>query len=98
MEAPTMKRDLLSLLIVAFATIAGGCTHPSVAPATQASAPARSDLPGVIEGVIEFPRQTLVFKPTRDDITVACVVFTISSSHPVRVNGGDPDPYCAIHL
>jgi hypothetical protein len=50
---------------------------------------------------IEFARQTLVFKPTRDDITVGRVVVSVYCAKPdeVRVNGVKPDPtWNNIHL
>ncbi|MDA1051037.1 MAG: hypothetical protein O3C40_11240, partial [Planctomycetota bacterium] len=48
--------------------------------------------------VIELPGQKLVFKPTRDDITVGCVIFSLYHSNPgeplnleaIRVNGTQP--------
>ncbi len=51
--------------------------------------------------VIEFSRQTLVFKPTRDDMTVGRVVFSVYCAKPgeVRLNGVKPDPaWRDIHL
>lgn len=42
--------------------------------------------------ILEFRRQTLTFEPTRDDITVGRVVFSVYCSNPraVRVNGVRP--------
>ena len=44
--------------------------------------------------MVEVPRHTLVFKPTRDNITVGSVVLSIYCSNPeeVRVNGVTLDP------
>jgi hypothetical protein len=50
---------------------------------------------------IEFGRQTLIFRPTRDDFTVASGVFTIFCPRPeqVLVNGARPDsPWKSIDL
>jgi hypothetical protein len=50
---------------------------------------------------LEFPRTALSFKPTRNDMTVGRVVFSVYCSQPaeVRVNGIKPDPaWREIHL
>lgn len=67
----------------------GWARDPSWA-ASEDVAPIRSRL----REVIELPRQTLTFKPTRDDITVGRVVLSIYCSNPddVRVNGVRLDP------
>jgi hypothetical protein len=62
----------------------------SSAPATrmaEAAAPPQTE-------VIELARQTLVFQPTRDDMTVHRVLFSVFSSDPeaLRVNGSPPAP------
>jgi hypothetical protein len=85
-----------------------GCRSASHAPqalATHdgvASVPVTSQAPGDdqrLPGVIEFHRQTLTFKPTRDDLTVGCAVFTLNASHPYRVNGKEvTDSVCGVHL
>jgi hypothetical protein len=48
--------------------------------------------------VLELPRQTLTFKPSRDDITVGCAIFSFNHSSTkemnldaVRINGLKPD-------
>jgi hypothetical protein len=36
---------------------------------------------------IELPRQTLTFHPTRDDLSVGCVLLSMVGTQPARVNG-----------
>ena len=76
---------------------AAGLAPPSPhhAPVADTGAPA----PEPLREVIELPRQTLIFKPTRDDITVGCVIFSLSHSNQgdapfleaIRVNGVQPE-------
>ena len=67
----------------------GGALRPSQA-APQDVVPVRHEL----KEVIDLPRRTLSFKPTRDDMTVGRVVFSILWSTPdeVRLNGVRLDP------
>ena len=73
------------------ALIAAGCAHKPVRTTPEAN------LSGVKQ-VIEFRRQTLALKPTRDDITVGCVIFSMYQSDmgkalpldAIRVNGRQP--------
>lgn len=63
-----------------------------------AAIPALADAPTLQTQVIELPGQKLVFKPTRDDITVGCVIFSLFHSNlseplnlkAIRVNGVQP--------
>jgi len=73
----------------AIAVVAIGCPACS-SPATREAKTARQHQ----SGVIEIPRRTLVFQPTRDDMTVRQVVFSVFSSNPerLRVNGAPPAP------
>jgi hypothetical protein len=48
--------------------------------------------------VIELGRQTLNFTPTRDDLTVGCVLLPVVSSHRVRVNGVEAERWNYIYL
>jgi hypothetical protein len=65
---------------------------------TSVALPALADPPAAPMQVIKLPRQKLVFKPTRDDITVGCVVLSLYSSdlrrpvnlNAIRVNGTPP--------
>jgi len=65
---------------------------------TNAALPALADSPALQTQVIELPPQKLLFKPTRDDITVGCVVFSLYHSNlgkrinleAIRVNGAQP--------
>jgi hypothetical protein len=93
-----MKRLRVSLLVLGImSALVAGC-------APKPSPPAAEDSPTALEQlleIIDLPRQTLVFKPTRDDITVGRVVFSVYCSHPddVRVNGMRPDPaWRDVHL
>jgi hypothetical protein len=71
---------LLVLVVVALAATVG--VHQSRAQAAADASRARVS-------VVEFSRQTLVFAPTRDDMTVSQVVFNVFASDPnaLRVNG-----------
>ena len=65
---------------------------------TNEALPALADAPALQAKVIELPGQKLVFKPTRDDITVGCVIFSLFHSNlgeplnleAIRVNGTQP--------
>ena len=95
-----MKRNHRSVFVFSIvALIATGCGRQSShqVPEATASASAQKQLPKVIE----FPRETLIFKPTRDDMTVSRVIFNLYCSNPeeARVNGVKLDPtWRAIHL
>jgi hypothetical protein len=80
--------------LLALAAIA--CAQSALQQSSDA-APEQKDSPSVIE----FSRQTLDFKPTRDDMTVGRVVISVFCAKPgeVRVNGVKPDPaWRDIHL
>lgn len=93
-----MKRCPISIPVLCLlALVAAGCAHKSAQPASEAGTPDQKFL----TEVIEFPRQTLILKPTRDDITVGRVVFSVYCPSPedVRVNGVQLDPaWRDIHL
>jgi hypothetical protein len=85
------------LLVQAFgaiALLATACSHQSLGQAPDAETPARQQL----TEVVELPRQTLTFQPTRDDITVGCAIVSLDQSNlgkalpleSIRVNGGQP--------
>lgn len=65
---------------------------------TNAALPALADSQSPQTQVIEIPAQKLVFKPTRDDITVGCVMFSLYHANlgkrinleAIRVNGAQP--------
>jgi hypothetical protein len=89
-EIPSRISACLGIL----ALIATGCAHQSLHQRSEASTPDRKH---PIK-VIELPRQTLIFKPTRDDITVGCVILSLYVSNldavhleAIRVNGGQPE-------
>ena len=91
-----MKRHHGSVLVLGIlALFATGCAHQSSRQASHTSTAA----PKHLTEAIELPRQTLVFKPTRDDITVGCVVFSLYHSNmgeaidleAIRVNGVKPE-------
>jgi hypothetical protein len=87
----------LSLGIVAL--VAAGCVDQSSHPISPAVASASDQKR--LPKVIDFPRRTLIFKPTRDDMTVGKVIFNLYCSNPdeVRVNGVKPDPtWRQVHL
>jgi hypothetical protein len=60
--------------------------EPAAAAAPAAASPFRT--------IIDIPRQTLIFKPSRQDMTVGQAVFPLYCSRPdaVRVNGVRPEP------
>jgi hypothetical protein len=87
---PTMKPRRVSVFAICFsALIFAGCAHKPLRPASDDN---------VSWKVVRFPHQTLTFKPTRDDITVGCVIFSMYQSDmgkalnldAVRVNGSRP--------
>jgi len=86
------RHQIVVLVLGIFALVATGCVHQSSHQVSQASAlvSVQKHLPEVIE----FSRQTLTFKPTRDDFTVGSVIVNFYCSNPeaVRVNGVKPDP------
>ena len=91
-----MKHDHMAVLVLGMvALVATGCGHPSLRQASDASIAA----PKHLTEAIEIPRQTLVFEPTRDDITVGCVIFSLYHSNlgeaidleAIRVNGVKPE-------
>lgn len=65
---------------------------------TNVALPALADARALQTQVIELPGQKLVFKPTRDDITVGCVILSLFHSNlstpleleAIRVNGTQP--------
>ncbi len=83
-----------ALVLCAIAMIAIAWPQQSFAQAPVADTPAEVKF----SEVIELPRQTLTFKPTRDDITVGCVIFSLHHSNSrkaipleaIRVNGAQP--------
>ncbi len=84
-----------ALLLVLLGVTAPGCGHSSRQPTTRPLAATR----GASPALIEIPRQTLVFRPTRDDVTVACAVFSVAASHSIAVNGvRRTERNCYIHL
>jgi hypothetical protein len=90
-----MKRHHVSILVLGIlALFATGCAHQSLYQASGASTLARKHL----MEVIELPRRTLIFKPTRDDITVGCVIFSLYQLNldavhleAIRINGVKPE-------
>ncbi|HAV61659.1 MAG TPA: hypothetical protein DCY13_04750 [Verrucomicrobiales bacterium] len=70
--------------------LANGCVSRSEKVSPQAGSPESERGPGVIE----IPGRELTFVPSRDDITVARVTFSVASSSPdsVKVNGARLDP------
>jgi hypothetical protein len=95
-----MNRDHMVVLVLGIvALVATWCVHQSSHQVSQASASASAQKH--LPEVIEFPRQTLIFKPTRDDFTVGSVIFNFycSNAEEVRVNGVKLDPtWRDIHL
>jgi hypothetical protein len=69
-----------ALALGVLALFANGCAHHSARPTTSTN-PATS---GKLTEVIELPRQSLTFQPTRDDITVGCVIFALNIADPSR--------------
>lgn len=90
-----MKPHYQSVLALGvFALIAAGCPNQS---SGQVSAPDTSAGQHFAEAVV-LPRQTLTFKPTRNDITVGCVIISLYQADmgkalkldAIRVNGVRP--------
>jgi hypothetical protein len=95
-----MKRYHVSVLVLGLlALFSTSNAEQPLAPATEASALPRKNL----LGLIELPRQTLNFKPTRDDFTIGSVVLQViqleyppsgsvrpASPGSVRINGVVP--------
>jgi hypothetical protein len=91
-----MKRYHVSVFVLGIlALFATGCVHQSSRQASDAGTAA----PKHLTEAIEIPRQTLVFEPTRDDITIGCVIFSLWHSNSreainleaIRVNGVKPE-------
>ena len=72
---------------------AGGCAAKAKPTATDPGDPTQP-----AARVIDLGPQTLVFTPTRDDLTVRCVTLAVLSSHPVRINGVQAPPYNYLYL
>ena len=64
-----------------------GISTPGCAGSAAPQAAGAKDL----SHVVDLPRQTLTFKPTRDDLTVGCVVLSLVGTQPARVNGVETD-------
>jgi len=78
-------------LLLAAALVQTGCAHEPPLPSPEAAPlPAAPQDPAE---VIRFDRRTLVFRPSREDFTVASAVFSIFCSKPgeVRIDGARPD-------
>jgi hypothetical protein len=99
-------RDETVLALAMLAVFSIGCQPQQAPPAIET--PAALELPPEHEAsepdqrrlseVVEIPRQILTFRPTRDDITVGCVIFTLDHSKSdemnldaVRINGAKPE-------
>ena len=91
-----MIHDLMAVPVLGIvALVATGCGHQSSRQASDAGTAA----PKHLTQAIEIPRQTLVFEPTRDDITIGCVIFSLHHSNlgeaihleAIRVNGVKPE-------
>lgn len=91
-----MKHYHMAVLVLGIvALVATGCGRPSLRQAPDPGTAA----PKYLTEAIEIPRQTLVFEPTRDDITVGCVIFSLHHSNlgkaidleAIRVNGIKPE-------
>src|SRR6185369_16897811 len=82
MRTPSIRRRAAYVaILVALAGVAFGCSGKAKQAATQPGAATKP-----AGRVIELGPQTLSFTPTRDDLTVRCVVLAVLSSHPVRIN------------
>lgn len=87
MKSPRPSSPVIALL----ALMAGSCATERSRPTTEVGLPADKQ-------VIEFQRRTLVFEPTRDDITVGCAIVSMYQSdmgralplEAIRVNGRTP--------
>ena len=77
---------------IALTAAAGDKQPPTPSPAPEAGKPAPAA--NSQAAIIDLPRQTLTFKPSRDNMTVGKVIFSVYCSHPdeVRINGVQPDP------
>ena len=94
METPSIRRQAgYVAILVAFAGGAFGCAAETKGTETQPSVQ-----PKPAGRVIELGRQTLNFTPTRDDLTVRCVVLAVLSSHPVRINRVEAEPWNYLYL
>jgi hypothetical protein len=85
MNALTIRHTFLLLVPgLAFVSFAYG-----QGPGLQA----RDTEPREFISVIEFPRQTIVFAPTRSDMTVGRVTFAVffPNREAIRLNGAKPD-------
>jgi hypothetical protein len=90
-----MKRHRLSSQAFAlFVSIVVACAHHSFGQTPDSKTPTWKQL----TELVELPRQTLTFKPTRDDITVGCVIVSLFQTdmgkafplESIRVNGAQP--------
>jgi hypothetical protein len=92
-----MKRHHIVVLTLGIvALVAAGCVDQSSHPISPAGA-SPSDQKHLPK-VIDLPRRTLIFQPTRDDLTVGCAEVAVVSSHPVRVNGVEAKEWNYIYL
>ncbi len=81
-------------VLVVIALSATVCPHQALGEPAEDSTSAEIRL----AEVIDLPAQTLTFNPTRDDITVGCVIFSLHHSDlgkainlaAIRVNGAQP--------
>lgn len=81
-------------ILGAIALIATVFAHQSLGQAPEAKTPTEK----LLTEIVELPRQTLTFKPTRDDITVGCVILSLHQSNlgkatplgAIRINGVQP--------
>jgi len=80
---PPPERSIAGLFLGLAVLLAGGC---ALSPSLQAQA-ADSPRHAPLTETIQLQRRTLVFEPSRADLSVGCVVLTMASSAPVRVNG-----------
>ncbi len=98
-----------TILLMAVAGCGERPSQPSPAAGAHGAEPNRGSAGEVatasnskkFANIIEFPRRTLIFQPTRDDLTVGRVIFNLYCSKPdgVRVNGVRPDPtWREVHL
>jgi hypothetical protein len=83
--------------LLALAGGAFGCGAKAKPTATQGGV-ATQPSGRAAEGVIELGPQTLTFTPTRDDLTIRCVTLAVLSSHPVRINGVQAQPFNYLYL
>ena len=85
MNALTMRHPLLLLV--------PGLVFLSFACGQGAGLQVGGTEPRQFASVIEFPRQTIVFAPTRSDMTVGRVTFAVffTNREAIRLNGAKPD-------